>query len=64
MYHRGKKKDEIKEVPFEIICTNCGSHNVDVDALEHQDLQLRCKKCGSYVHCGTYNETKYNEMMI
>lgn len=61
MYHRGKKKEEIKKAPFEIICTNCGSHNVTVTAFEHWDLQIRCKECGSYVDCGSYNEMEYEE---
>ena len=58
MYHKGNK-EEAKEIPFEVICTNCGSHNVDVIAFEHWDLEIKCKRCGSYLSCGSYNETKY-----
>lgn len=61
MYHRGKSRDEVKNVPFEIMCTNCGSHNVDVTALEYMDLQIKCRSCGSRFEYGSYNETKYEE---
>lgn len=61
MYYKGKSKEDTKrEIPFEIICTNCGSHNVDVIAFEHLDLEIKCRSCGSYLDCGTYNETKYD----
>ena len=59
MYHRGAIEKETKEAPFEVICTNCGSHNVDVIALEYFDLAIRCKSCGSYLSYGTYNPTTY-----
>ena len=61
MYHRGKNKEEIREVPFDVICTNCGSHNVQVTALEHLDLVIRCDSCGSYLSYGSYNPTTYSE---
>lgn len=60
MYHRGERTDKvITEAPFEIKCTNCGSHDVDVIAFEHWDLEIRCNKCGSYLDVGKYNETKF-----
>lgn len=61
MYHRGENLYEIKDVPFEIKCTNCGSHNVDVIAFEHWDLEIKCRRCGSYLDVGMYNETTYKE---
>lgn len=59
MYYRGKNKEEIKEVPFDVICTNCGSHNVKVTAFEHWDLEIKCNVCGSYLSYGSYNPTEY-----
>ena len=59
MYHKGTSREEAKEIPFDITCTNCGSHNVDVIAFEHWDLEIRCKSCGSYLDCGCYNPIKY-----
>lgn len=59
MYYKGKSKEEIKEVPFDVICTNCGSHNVQVTAYEHLDLGIRCQHCGSYLTYGSYNPTTY-----
>lgn len=61
MYHRGKNKEEIQEVPFDVICTNCGSHNVTVTAFEHWDLGIQCNTCGSYLSYGSYNPTTYSE---
>ena len=59
MYHRGTIKEEIKEVPFDVICTNCGSHDVTVTAYEHFDLGITCNTCGSYLSYGSYNPTTY-----
>ena len=59
MYYRGKSKEEVKEVPFKVTCTNCGSHNVDVIAFEYWDLEIKCKSCGSYLSCGKYNPTTH-----
>jgi ribosomal protein S27E len=61
MYHRGDTKQCQTSVPFEIKCTNCGSHNVDVIAFEHWDLEIKCKVCGSYLDVGKYNETTYDK---
>lgn len=61
MYRKGKRKEEIKEVPFEVICTNCGSRNVAVTAFEHWDLEIKCNNCGSYLSYGSYNPTTYKE---
>ena len=61
MYYKGKDKTEVREVPFQVICTNCGSHNVDVTAFEHYDLEMKCNSCGSYLEYGRYNETTYTE---
>ena len=61
MYHRGENLNEINDVPFRIECTNCGSHDVDVIAFEHWDLEIKCKRCGSYLDVGMYNETTYKE---
>ena len=60
MYYRGKSKEETsKNIPFEVICTNCGSNNVDVMAFEHWDLEIKCRSCGSRLDYGCYNPTKY-----
>ena len=61
MYHKGKSKEEINEVPFEVICTNCGSHNVTVTAFGYWDLEIKCNNCGSYLIYGSYNPTTYKE---
>lgn len=61
MYCRGKSKEEIKDVPFDVVCTNCGSHNVTITAFEHLDLEIKCEKCGSYLTYGRYNPIKYEE---
>lgn len=62
MYYRGKTEEEIKEIPFDVICTNCGSHNVTVTAFEHFDLEIKCNICGSYLSYGRYNPTSYREV--
>ena len=61
MYCRGKSKEEIKDVPFDVVCNNCGSHNVTITAFEHLDLEIKCEKCGSYLTYGRYNTIKYEE---
>ena len=59
MYIKGKITEEMnREVPFDIVCNNCGSHNVTVVAFE--DLEIECNNCGSYLIDGTYNPTTYN----
>ena len=60
MYHKSEYNKENKDVPFIVECTNCGSHNVDVVAFEHWDLGITCKKCGSWLSVGKYNETTYD----
>lgn len=61
MYHRGRSSEEVnKEVPFDVICTNCGSHNVTVTAFEHYDLEIKCNRCGSYLSYGSYNPMSYD----
>lgn len=61
MYYRGEIEEEKREVPFDVICTNCGSHNVTVTAFEHFDLDIKCNSCGSYLSYGSYNPTTYYE---
>lgn len=61
MYHRGEKLNEIRDVPFRIECTNCGSHDVNVVAFDHLDLEIKCRRCNSYLDVGKYNETTYKE---
>lgn len=62
-YRKGKIKKEDK-APFEIKCSNCGSHNVEVVAFEYRDLQLKCRSCGSCIYdIGIYNEMTYIRMM-
>lgn len=62
MYYKGKdKEEEVKEVPFDVVCNNCGSHNVTITAFEHWDLEIKCEKCGSYLTYGRYNPIKYEE---
>ncbi len=62
MYYKGKDKEEMTiKVPFDVICTNCGSHNVDVTAFEYWNLGITCKNCGSYLEHGSYNPTRYCE---
>lgn len=61
MYYRGNKKYENKEIPFDVICTNCGSHNVTVVAYGHWDLEFKCENCGSNLSDGKYNPMKYED---
>ena len=62
MYYKGKdKEEEVKEVPFDVVCNNCGSHNVTITAFEHWDLGIKWEKCGSYLSYGRYNTTTYKE---
>ena len=61
MYYKGKSKETAREVPFDVICTNCGSHNVTATAFEHWDLGIRCHACDSYLSYGSYNPTTYCE---
>lgn len=58
MYYKGRSKEE-KEIPFDVICTNCGSHNVTVTAFEYWDLGIKCNSCGSYLSYGRYNPETY-----
>ena len=58
MYIKGKIKEVVKEVPFDIVCNNCGSHNVT--AWAYEDLEIECENCGSYLIDGKYNPTDYN----
>ena len=60
MYYEGRSKEE-REIPFDVICTNCGSHNVTVTAFEYWDLEIKCNSCGSYLSYGRYNPTTYKE---
>ena len=61
MYYRGKNMEEMnKRIPFDVICTNCGSHNVTVTAFEHWDLEIKCNSCGSYLTYGRYNPMSYD----
>lgn len=62
MYYRGRNVEEMnREVPFDVICTNCGSHDVNVTAFEHWDLEIKCNSCGSYLTYGRYNPTEYRD---
>ena len=61
MYYKGKSKKDIKEVPFDIICNNCGSHNVTITAFDYWELQIKCETCGSRLEYGSYNPTEYSE---
>lgn len=62
MYHKVEYLGKNNFVPFEIRCTNCGSHNVEVFAYEYRDLGIICMTCGSRLDdCSTYNETTYKE---
>ena len=61
MYYKGKSMEEMnKQIPFDVICTNCGSHNVTVTAFEHWDLEIKCNSCGSYLTYGRYNPMSYD----
>ena len=56
MYYSGEKG----KIPFEIKCTNCGSHNVDIDSFEDGELCIECNNCGMYLNdTGSYNEANY-----
>jgi transcription elongation factor Elf1 len=58
-YRKNVNKKENKP-PFEIRCTNCGSHNVTITAFEYRDLEIRCRSCGqSADDIGVYNEMNY-----
>lgn len=58
MYYRGKNSNV---VPFEIECTNCRSHDVDVHTTRRNELEIKCNKCGSYVNTDSYNELTCNK---
>lgn len=58
MYYKSKRKENTF-VPFDVVCNNCGSHNVQVTAFEHYDLEIKCRSCGSYLSYGSYNPMKY-----
>lgn len=47
--------------PFEIECTNCRSHDVDVRALKRNQFEIRCNKCDSYLNSNSYNELTFRE---
>ena len=53
-------KEEVKNsIPFEITCTNCGSHDVIITAFDHLNLEIKCKGCGAYLNCGRYNQSTW-----
>lgn len=60
MYRNGEDISKMEEIPFVVMCTNCGSHDVDVIAFEHWDLEIKCRLCGSCLDVGKYNETRYS----
>lgn len=59
MYHRVNYEEKKHFVPFDVVCNNCGSHNVQVTAFEYYDLEIRCNNCGSYLCYGSYNPSSY-----
>ena len=60
MYYKGEKVKKV-EKPFIVKCSNCNSHDVWVYALENDDVMIKCKRCGSYIRVGAYNELEYKE---
>ena len=46
--------------PFVITCKKCGSDNIQVFALEYNDLAIRCSDCGLYLNCGSYHTKEYD----
>ena len=47
--------------PFEIECTNCRSHDVDVRPFKRNKFEIRCNKCDSYLNTNCYNELTFRE---
>ena len=60
MYRRINHEEKEYFVPFDVICNNYGSRNVQVTAFEHYDLEIKCNRCGSYLSYGSYNPSSYN----
>ena len=59
MYYEEESKDEeVKVIPFDVICNHCGSHNVTITAFEYWDLEIKCNSCDSCLSCGRYNSIK------
>lgn len=58
-------KDKKKNHPFNIQCRYCGSNCVAVYAFEYNDMEIRCRSCGTSVSCGNYytDEGDYSEMV-
>ena len=62
MYCKVKIKEK-KKIPFDIVCTNCGSHDVTVTAIEYWGLVIKCRGCNSCLSdCGRYNPAEYEEI--
>ena len=59
MHYRENENDEDENIPFDVVCTSCGSHNVAVTAFDRWDLGFKCNRCGSYLSCGRYNPLYY-----
>lgn len=57
MYYNWIPQENIR-APFEIVCTICGSHNVDIFAEGYLMLEIICRNCGATLECGEYNEVK------
>ena len=58
-YYEGRKPEETKKTPFMIVCNDCGSHDVTVNAFDYATLEIRCDDCGELLCCGTYNEERW-----
>ena len=54
-----EKNEKKNEAPFEVICSKCGSHNVNVAAFDFLDLEIKCKNCGNHIVYGCYNEVSF-----
>lgn len=46
----------VVENNFEIICKNCGSHDVSISSYDLGYISLECNDCGNLCECGYYNE--------
>ena len=46
MYYNWIPQENIR-APFEIVCTICGSHNVDIFAEGYLMLEIICRNCGA-----------------
>ena len=57
---KNNKMDGKTKHPFAITCRKCGGNNVAVIAFDYRELEIKCKRCGLTVNCGSYHTNKYD----